>query len=103
MDIYNDVVYRLSQLGYTVPAGDTPDAAVNYAINRAAEKIKANINRTEIPDGLHFSFSIRKQPGSLMRALISQPQPKRLTRVMFPLNLRAQTMAAPRRRQGLIS
>ncbi len=56
MDIYNDVVYRLSQLGYTVPAGDTPDAAVNYAINRAAEKIKANINRTEIPDGLHYTW-----------------------------------------------
>ena len=56
MDIYNDVVYRLSQLGYTVPAGDTPDAAVKYAINRAAEKIKANINRTEIPDGLHYTW-----------------------------------------------
>ena len=56
MDVYNDVVYRLSQLGYTVPAGDTPDAAVNYAINRAAEKIKANINRTEIPDGLHYTW-----------------------------------------------
>ena len=97
MDIYNDVVYRLSQLGYTVPAGDTPDAAVNYSINRGAEKIKANINRPG------FSFSIRKQPGSLMRALISQPPPKRLPRVMFPLNLRAQTMAAPRRRQGLIN
>ena len=109
MDIYNDVVYRLSQLGYTVPAGNTPDAAVNYAINRAAEKIKANINRTEIPDGLHytwlpgFSFSIRKQPGSLMRALTLQPPPKRLPRVMYPLNLRAQMTAAPRRRQGLIS
>ena len=56
MDIYNDVVYRLSQLGYTVPAGDTPDAAVTYAIDRAAEKIKANINRTDIPDGLHYTW-----------------------------------------------
>ncbi len=36
--------------------GDTPDAAVKYAINRAAEKIKANINRTEIPDGLHYTW-----------------------------------------------
>ena len=35
---------------------DTPDAAVKYAINRAAEKIKANINRTEIPDGLHYTW-----------------------------------------------
>lgn len=56
MVIYDDVVYRLSQLGYTVPAGDTPDTAVNYAINRAAEKIKANINRTEIPEGLYYTY-----------------------------------------------
>lgn len=56
MDIYNDVVVRLGQLGYTVETGTAPDAAVNYSINRAAEKIKANINRTDIPDGLHYTW-----------------------------------------------
>lgn len=54
MDIYKDVVLRLSQLGYTVQDSDVPD--LNYAINRAAEKIKANINRTDIPEGLHYTW-----------------------------------------------
>lgn len=56
MDIYNDVVERLKALGYTVPESESRDAAVTYAINRAAEKIKANINRTEIPEGLHYTW-----------------------------------------------
>ena len=56
MAMYDDVVIRLLQLGYAVPAGDTPDTAVTYAIDRAAEKIKANINRTDIPDGLHYTW-----------------------------------------------
>ena len=56
MAMYDDVVTRLLQLGYTVPAGDTPDTAVTYAIDRAAEKIKANINCTDIPDGLHHTW-----------------------------------------------
>lgn len=56
MDIYNDVVVRLGQLGYTVQTGTAPDAAVDYSINRAAEKIKANINRTDIPEGLHYTW-----------------------------------------------
>lgn len=56
MAMYDDVVIRLLQLGYTVPAGGNPDAAVTYAIDRAAEKIKANINRTDIPDGLHYTW-----------------------------------------------
>lgn len=56
MDIYNDVVVRLGQLGYTVQTGTAPDAAVNYSIYRAAEKIKANINRTDIPEGLHYTW-----------------------------------------------
>lgn len=54
MDIYNDVVARLTALGYTVT--ENPDAAVTYAINRAAEQIKANINRTEIPEGLRYTW-----------------------------------------------
>lgn len=56
MTIYDDVVIRLSQLGYNAPEGNTSDAAVTYAIDRAAEKIKANINRTDIPDGLHYTW-----------------------------------------------
>lgn len=54
MDIYNDVVLRLSQFGYTVQESDVPD--LNYVINRAAEKITANINRTDIPGGLHYTW-----------------------------------------------
>ncbi len=54
-DIYTDVVARLAGLGYAVTAIDTPDAAVTYSINRAAEYIKANINRTEIPEGLYYT------------------------------------------------
>lgn len=55
-DIYTDVVARLAGLGYAVTATDTPDAAVTYSINRAAENIKANINRTEIPEGLYYTY-----------------------------------------------
>ena len=55
-DIYMDVAARLASLGYAVTATDTADAAVTYAIDRAAEKIKANINRTDIPDGLHYTW-----------------------------------------------
>lgn len=54
-DIYTDVVARLASLGFTVTASDTPDAAVTYSINRAAEKIKVNINRTEIPKELYYT------------------------------------------------
>ncbi|MBP3448374.1 MAG: hypothetical protein J6K51_05085 [Clostridia bacterium] len=54
-DIYEDVVARLAMLGYNVPQTDSPDAAVTYSINRAAEKIKAKINRTEIPEGLYYT------------------------------------------------
>ena len=56
MTIYNGVVARLSQLGYVVPDNDAPNAGVTLAIDRAAEKIKANINRTDIPDGLHYTW-----------------------------------------------
>lgn len=54
MNIYDDVVARLKAVGYEVTEAD--EAAVTYAINRAAEKIKANINRTEIPEGLHYTW-----------------------------------------------
>lgn len=53
MDLYNEVVARLAMLGYTVTADQT--AAVTYAINLATEKIKVNINRKEIPEGLHYT------------------------------------------------
>lgn len=54
MEIYNDVVDRLKSLGYTVT--ESLDAAVTYSINRAAEIIKAKINRTEIPEGLYYTY-----------------------------------------------
>ena len=54
MALYEDVVARLASLGYAVTATDTPDAAVNYSINRAEAFIKSQINRTEIPEGLYY-------------------------------------------------
>lgn len=56
MTIYNGVVARLSQLGYVVPDNDAPNAGVTLAIDRAAEKIRANINRMDIPDELHYTW-----------------------------------------------
>lgn len=54
-DIYTDVVARLASLGYAVTATDTPDAAVTYSINRAAELIRIQTNRTEVPEGLYYT------------------------------------------------
>lgn len=56
MTIYNGVVARLSQLGYVVPDNDAPNAGVTLAIDRAAEKIRANINRMDIPGELHYTW-----------------------------------------------
>lgn len=54
MSIYNEVVGRLKVLGFEVT--ENPDTAVTYAINRAAEKIKADINCSTIPNGLHYTW-----------------------------------------------
>ena len=54
MVMYDDVVARLAALGYTVE--ETPDAAVTYAINRAAEKICVNTNCPEVPNGLYYTW-----------------------------------------------
>lgn len=56
MAMYDDVVARLRQLGYTLSDDCSPDTAISYSIERAAEKIRANINRTEIPEGLHCTW-----------------------------------------------
>lgn len=56
MPVYDEVIARLSQLGYTVPDSGTPDTTVVYSINSATEKIKANINNSEIPEGLHYTW-----------------------------------------------
>ena len=86
MAIYDDVVARLAALGYTVT--DTPDAAVTYAINRAAEKIKANINHPEVPEGLHYTWvdmaagmflSEKKASGQLGEAFDFTAPAKRIT------------------------
>lgn len=50
---YDDVVARLASLGYTVT--DNQKGAVTYALNLAAEQIKANINRKEVPEGLYYT------------------------------------------------
>jgi len=43
--------------GYPVAETAEPDAAVLYAIEHAAEKIRANINRADIPDGLRRTWA----------------------------------------------
>ena len=55
MEIYKDVTERLAAFGYTVSKSD--EGAVGYAIGRAAEIIRANINRPEIPDGLRYAWT----------------------------------------------
>ena len=52
MSLYEDVVARLSMLGCNIPQADSDNSAVTYSINLAAERIKANINRKEIPEEL---------------------------------------------------
>ena len=54
-DIYTSVTERIKMLGYNTSNDDSFKAAVTYSINRAAEEIKANINRTEIPEGLFYT------------------------------------------------
>lgn len=55
MAMYDDVAARLLQFGYFVPAS-VQDAEVTCAIDRAAEIIRANINRADIPPGLHHTW-----------------------------------------------
>ncbi len=50
-ELYAAVAAKLAGLGYEVT--DTAEAAIAYSVSRAAESIKIQINRTEIPDGLH--------------------------------------------------
>lgn len=52
MSLYEAVVARLSILGYNITQTDSENSAVTYSINLAAERIKANINRKEIPEEL---------------------------------------------------
>ena len=54
MAMYDDVIIRLSQIGYT--ATESRMAEITQSIDCAAEKIKANINRTEIPEGLYYTW-----------------------------------------------
>lgn len=68
MTIYNDVVTRLMQFGYAVTAPDSaPDAEIICSINSASEKIKAKINRSEIPDGL-YNVWVDMSTGSFLYA-----------------------------------
>lgn len=54
MDIYADVMNRLETLG--VDGISDGDKAVQYAIERASERILNDINRSEIPSGLKYTF-----------------------------------------------
>ena len=49
----SDVIARLEVLGYSANENDV--LAIDYSINRAAKQICADINRTDIPDGLYYT------------------------------------------------
>ena len=53
MELYEDVAARLEGFGCTV--AESERTAIEYAVALAAERIKANINRTEIPDELYYT------------------------------------------------
>ncbi len=52
MAVYDDVVIRLGQLGYTVPI-EQQDAAVLHAITCATDRLTANINHKTVPAELN--------------------------------------------------
>ncbi|MBR3552480.1 MAG: hypothetical protein IKN72_03720 [Clostridia bacterium] len=54
MNIYQDVLQRLSAFGLNVFAENDPD--VLFAIGRAEEQILNDINCSEIPKGLKYVF-----------------------------------------------
>ena len=56
MDIRADVEARLKALGYEDVTSEEDQAAITYAINRASEQITANINRSEVPEGLKYTW-----------------------------------------------
>ncbi len=53
MIAFEEVAGRLAMLGYTVT--DDQRGAVDYAIAMAAERLIAELNRTDIPDALHYT------------------------------------------------
>ncbi len=52
--MYEQVVARITALGVTPGGADADKAAIQYAIDRAEQWIRNNINRPEVPDGLRF-------------------------------------------------
>lgn len=54
MNITNDVLQRLNSFGVTVLASN--DAMLQFAISRAEEMILNDINCSEIPFGLKYTF-----------------------------------------------
>lgn len=51
MVVFEDVAGRLAMLGYAVT--EDQRAAVEYAIESALQRLKAELNRADIPDALH--------------------------------------------------
>jgi hypothetical protein len=54
MDMYNDVVNRLLQLGYVVLAED--EDAINYTIADAESYVKLFCNIETVPESLHYKL-----------------------------------------------
>lgn len=53
MITFEEVAERLAMLGYTVT--EEQRGAVDYAVSIATERLKAELNRTDIPDALHYT------------------------------------------------
>lgn len=55
MDIKETVTARLAGLGYTVAGADS--FMIDFAVNKAEEQIKANINWSQIPEALFYVWA----------------------------------------------
>lgn len=53
MIAFEEVAGRLAMLGYTV--AEDQRGAVDYAIAMATERLRAELNRDDIPDALHYT------------------------------------------------
>ena len=71
MDIFTDVITRLTGLGY--PATSNDDDDINFAIRDSEERIKAETNLDAVPEGLRYVW-IDMAAGTFLRGRASAGQ-----------------------------
>lgn len=71
MDILNDVIDRLSGLGFSVTQQTEDD--ITFAINEACERIKTETNLNEVPEGLRYVW-IDMAAGAVLRDKLAAGQ-----------------------------